>query len=331
MPFRAGEVEWHEGELAKKVNLGTIQHFVVNEYERCLFIRDGKIQQEFGAGRHATTSMPFFGTSKHIYVSLRPFDLKWGLPETFSKDNVRVGAFGTIELQINDPKMFYAQRLGASGKEAYTIQDLREDLLDNIQGVIRSELANLEVKQIYIERDILISVVRAKLTELFASFGCDYKRLEIQGVNIPEDIKKALESLKIHSITMQKDEGDMTLEMKKLKMMQEMGIDAAKMKELEIMEKDPSVLGKKYESAAYKDAFQASRTQNVNVGMAMPPPQQQQPVYQPPPQQAPPPAAAPAGDGGIEAKLEKLKKFMDQGLITEEEFAAKKKELLMDL
>ena len=324
MPIRAGEVEWNRDEIAKYVKIGTIQHFIVNEHERCLFIRDGKIQQVFGPGRHLTASMPIFGRTSFVYISLRPFQMKWGLPETFSKDNVRVGAYGTIEFQISKPELFYAQVLGGSGRETYTVADLREDILDNIQGVIRSELAQLDVKQIYIERDILISVVRSKLAELFGSRGMDYKNLEIQGINIPEDIKKALESLKLHDISITTKKADMSLELEKLKQMQQMGLNAAQMKELEIMEKDPSLLGKKYETGAYKEALQISKTQNVNIGMTAPPP-----MYQPYPSQQP--TQSQMQTDSIEAKLEKLKNLLDKGLITQQEYDEKKKQILSEL
>lgn len=55
---------------------------------------------------------------------------------------------------------------------------------------------------------------------------------------------------------------------------------------------------------------------------------QQQQYQQPPPQQyAPPPPAAPAEDDMI-AKLEQLGALHDKGILTDEEFAAKKAELL---
>ncbi|HCB03723.1 MAG TPA: hypothetical protein DEQ43_05650 [Nocardioides bacterium] len=58
-----------------------------------------------------------------------------------------------------------------------------------------------------------------------------------------------------------------------------------------------------------------------------PPPQQQ---YAPPPQQyAPPPAAPAAGiEDDVVEQLQKLAGLRDQGILTEEEFAAQKAKLL---
>ena len=52
---------------------------------------------------------------------------------------------------------------------------------------------------------------------------------------------------------------------------------------------------------------------------------QEQPAYE---QQAPPPAAAAPAEPDYAAELEKLAKLRDQGVITAEDFEAKKKQLL---
>jgi membrane protease subunit (stomatin/prohibitin family) len=44
--------------------------------------------------------------------------------------------------------------------------------------------------------------------------------------------------------------------------------------------------------------------------------------------QAPPPAAAPSGDSDYTAELEKLAKLRDEGVISPDDFEAKKKQLL---
>ena len=45
-------------------------------------------------------------------------------------------------------------------------------------------------------------------------------------------------------------------------------------------------------------------------------------------QAAPPPAAAPAGEPDYMAELEQLAKLKEQGIVSDEEFEAKKKQLL---
>jgi len=263
LPIRPEEIKWGEDELAKRVELGKIPNILVREFERAIFIRDGKIFEEFGPGRHVTSKLGSITKTNMIYVSMVPFKLKWGLPETMSKDNVSVGCSGSIELQIDNAKMFWAQVMGS--RNLYTKTNLRERILTNLQGVIRSELANLTVQEIYLERDILIAAVRVRLQELFEAMGIDYKRLEIVGINISEKIKNAIESQKLHEIELKKKKGEQELELSKVSQLAKEGVDAAKMRELEIAGENPEVLGKKYESEAYKDALKTSRTQEVKI------------------------------------------------------------------
>ncbi len=283
MPLRPGEMEWDDIELAKKTDTGKIPQFLVKEYERALFIRDGKIYEEFGPGRHTTSKLSSATNAHLIYVSLVPFKLKWGLPETMTQDNVTVGCSGTIELQVDNPKMFWAQVIGA--KTRYTKDNMKDHILSNLQGVIRTELANLTVKQVYLERDVLIAAVRARLQEMFGSMGIDYKRLELVGINVPQKIKEALESTFTHSIDIGKKKAEQDLELEKVTRLAANGVDAASMRELEIAGDNPDILKKKYESQAYKDALETSKTQTVNVVAGVPPvqPVGQQPATPPQP------------------------------------------------
>ncbi|MDP6460090.1 MAG: zinc-ribbon domain-containing protein [Candidatus Hydrothermarchaeota archaeon] len=276
MPIRPEEVEWEDDELAKRVSIGKIPHFLVGEYERALFIRDGKIYQEFGSGSHTASKLSPTTKTHLIYVSLMPFKLKWGLPETMSRDNVTVGCHGTVELQVDNPKMFWAQVMGS--KTTYSKSKLRAHILANLQGVIRSELAKLSTSEIYLERDALIAVLRGKLSEMFQAMGIDYKRFDIAGISIPEEIKKGIESLKLHEIELGKKKGDQALDMDKIQQLANLGLDVTKLKELEIADKDPEILRKKYEARAYKDALKTAKTQNVNLGVIS---SQQQAAAQP--------------------------------------------------
>jgi hypothetical protein len=73
------------------------------------------------------------------------------------------------------------------------------------------------------------------------------------------------------------------------------------------------------EKYADRDAgIAAQRTQSYQEQMAA----------QAPPQAAPPPAAAPAPANDMVAQLRSLAELRDQGILTEEEFAAQKAKLL---
>ncbi|MGO4229441.1 SHOCT domain-containing protein [Arthrobacter sp. YAF34] len=80
---------------------------------------------------------------------------------------------------------------------------------------------------------------------------------------------------------------------------------------------------------AEKDAATAAKQQeayDAQMAQQQPPPEDQQPVYQ----QAPPPPPPPAGGISNEAleQLKQLGALKEQGILTEEEFAAQKAKVL---
>ena len=56
--------------------------------------------------------------------------------------------------------------------------------------------------------------------------------------------------------------------------------------------------------------------------------QQQQQQYAPPPQQAPPPPAAPAGGSSVADQLQQIAGLHQQGVLSDDEFAAAKAKIL---
>src|SRR4051794_24932137 len=109
---------------------------VVRESQRAVFFRDGKALDVFGPGRHtiSTNNIPFLTgligaltggrsmfTAEVYFVSMREFtDMKWGTaqPVAFRDADlgmVRLRAFGTYTMRVDDPQLFVGQIVGARG------------------------------------------------------------------------------------------------------------------------------------------------------------------------------------------------------------------------
>ena len=78
------------------------------------------------------------------------------------------------------------------------------------------------------------------------------------------------------------------------------------------------------DQAAY-EASQDDRISQLEQQQQGPPPDQQQ--YAPPPQQAPPPAA-PAGGSSVADQLQQIAGLHQQGVLSDDEFAAAKAKIL---
>src|SRR5215210_1063723 len=112
---------------------------VVGESQRSIFFRDGKALDVFGPGRHTLSTnniplltgllgLPFGGrspfTAEVYFVSMREFtDMKWGTAQpVVYRDSelgmVRLRAFGTYSMRVDDPQLFVNQVVGSRGRYA---------------------------------------------------------------------------------------------------------------------------------------------------------------------------------------------------------------------
>jgi len=109
---------------------------IVRESQEAVFFRDGKALDTFGPGRHTISTanvplltrligIPFSGETPFkaevYFVNLREFlEQKWGTPEAITlRDSelgmVRLRAFGTYSMQINDSQLFVNKIVGTQG------------------------------------------------------------------------------------------------------------------------------------------------------------------------------------------------------------------------
>jgi Short C-terminal domain len=85
---------------------------------------------------------------------------------------------------------------------------------------------------------------------------------------------------------------------------------------------------RRQDEQAQQDAYQDQRIGDLEQQQSyQQPPQQQQAYQQPPQQQAPPPAAAPSQSSAMLDQLNQLAALHQQGVLTDEEFAAAKAKL----
>jgi excisionase family DNA binding protein len=187
---------------------------IVREYQQAVFFRDGKAYDTFGPGRHTITTAnaplltelikkvtdgrtPF--TAEVYFVSMREFlDLKWGTAEPIPlRDSdlglVRLRAFGTFSLQINDPALFVNKIVGAQG--LYQTPQITRFL----RGIIIARMTDLlgelgkglfDLPGLY---DEIGAGARAKAQDDFASLGIQLRTLYVNNISPTEETARAID------------------------------------------------------------------------------------------------------------------------------------------
>jgi excisionase family DNA binding protein len=187
---------------------------IVREYQQAVFFRDGKAYDTFGPGRHTITTAnapllsnlvematsgrtPF--TAEVYFVSMREFlDEKWGTAEPIPlRDTdlglVRLRAFGTYSLQVQDPALFVNKIVGAQG--IYETSQITRFL----RGIIVARLTDLlgelgkglfDLPALY---DEIGAGAKAKVQDDFANVGIQLKTLYVNSISPTEDTAKAID------------------------------------------------------------------------------------------------------------------------------------------
>ena len=92
------------GDLESFENINWVESILVREYERAVFLRDGKLYGP-GAlppGRWILTKMVFLGRMEVIWVSMQTYKINWGVGRVLLSEGVEVGAHGIAMLRCLD-------------------------------------------------------------------------------------------------------------------------------------------------------------------------------------------------------------------------------------
>ena len=313
-------------------NGGTL---VVRESQMAIFVNEGQVADVFGPGTYKLTTQTLpvltylknwdklfespFKSDVYFFSTRQQIDQKWGTPQPITirdKDfgAVRLRAFGNYAFRIADPKLFHTEISGT--RESYPVADLEGQLrgmvLQNISNAIAG--SGLPFLDLAANQVMFADALTKELAPLFAKLGILIESLTVQNVSLPEELQKILDQ-KIG--------------------MGMVGNDMAKFMQYQTAQAIPKFAegGGGGGSGIAGDAMGLGAgvalgqvlAQNLQQGLQTP--------VAPAAAAAAQAAAAPVGvkPEDVMATLEKLGELKSKGILTQEEFDAKKAELLKKL
>ncbi len=297
----------------------------VRESQVAVFVNEGKVADVFGPGRYTltTATLPIltylknwdklfkspFKSDVYFFSTRQQVDQRWGTSQPVTirdKDfgAVRLRAFGNYSYRIADAKLFHTEISGT--RDTYTVADLdgqlRALMLQHISDAVASSgVAFLDLAANQVE---FAKALQDATAPAFAAIGLKLEAVTLQNVSLPEALQKILD----HKIGMGMVGGDMG------KFMQYQTAQA---------------IPKFAEHAGQGGSGIAGDAMGLGAGVALGQVMAQQlgqglGVN------------APAASGGVRpedvmATLEKLGDLKAKGILTPDEFDAKKAELLKKL
>ncbi|MFO1229052.1 MAG: SPFH domain-containing protein [Alicycliphilus sp.] len=324
-----GTLAWRFPMAGMEIQTGAT--LVVRESQMALFVNEGQVADVFGPGTYKLTTQTLpvltylknwdklfqspFKSDVYFFSTRQQIDQKWGTPQPITirdKDfgAVRLRAFGNYAYRVADPKLFHGEISGT--RESYPAADLDGQLrglvLQNISNAIASSgvaFLDLAANQL-----MFADALARELAPAFEKLGLKLEAMTVQNLSLPEELQKVLDQ----KIGMGMVGGDMG------RFMQYQTAQA-------IPKLAEGAAGGGGGGGVVGDAMGLGAgvamgqvlAQNLQAGLAG--------------GAAPAAPAAPVGvrPDEVMATLEKLAELKAKGILTQEEFDAKKAELLKKL
>lgn len=320
-----GTLAWRYPMADNEIQYGA--SLTVRESQMAVFVNEGQVADVFGPGMHKLTTQTLpvltylknwdklfespFKSDVYFFSTRQQLDQRWGTaqPVTLRDPDfgaVRVRAFGNYAYRVADPKRFHTELSGT--RERYTVEDLDGQL----RGLMLQHLSDAVARSGIPFLDLAANLVtfaqqlQAATAPSFEALGLKLEGVTLQSVSLPEELQKILDQ-KIG--------------------MGMVGNDMGKFMQYQTAQAIP-----KFAEGAGQGGGVAGDAMGLGAGVALGQvlaQQLSQGLNTAP--AAAPAAAAAMSPNEVMATLEKLGELKAKGILTDDEFSAKKAELLKKL
>ena len=293
----------------------------VRESQMALLVDEGQLADVFGPGLYTldTETLPLltnlknwdklfaspFKSEVYFFSTRQQLDRKWGTPNPITiRDKefgiVRLRAFGIYSYHLADPKKFYLNVSGS--REDFTGEEMEGQLRNTLIGSMTDMFGESGVSFIDMaaNQEEFGAALKQKLLPVFDGYGLALDALVVQNVSLPEELQKVLDTRISMNVL-----GDMDRYTK-----------------YQVATSIPL--------AAQNEGGLAGAGAGLGAGLGLGQAftQAMNPTIQPPQSSVP---AAKESAEDVMATLERLHGLMTKGILSAEEFEAKKADLLKKL
>lgn len=194
-----------------KNNIKYGANLIVRDSQTALFVNEGLIADLFEPGRFelVTANMPLLTTMRNwktgfkspfkvdvYYISTRQFTgLKWGTPNPIilrdpEFKQVRVRAFGVYFIRVKDPELFFREFAGTAPQ--MKINELEDRLRELVapkfaEAIAQSGVSVMDMVANYTE---LGDKIAPQLQKDFDPFGLELTKFQISSTTLPKEVEE---------------------------------------------------------------------------------------------------------------------------------------------
>lgn len=204
--------------------LGTWTQVIVNEAQEAIFVKEGKILDILGPGRHTLSTenipilsklvnLPFGGrspfTAEVWYINKSyALDIKWGTPTPIQLQDPRfkvfipVRSFGQFGIQIEDSRKFLTKLVGTLDifEQTEIVKYFRGLLVSKVKDAISTYLIEKQISILEINAYIneIEESLKEEIKDEMAQYGIKMANFYITSIDTPEEdtaVKKLKDAL----------------------------------------------------------------------------------------------------------------------------------------
>ena len=194
----------------------------VRESQMAVFVNEGVIADILGPGIYEleTKNIPILTNLQHwdhgfnspfkaevYFISTKRFiDLKWGTKNPIMVRDpefsmVRLRAFGTYEIRIDDPKVFLNEIVGTDGH--FTTDEVEAQLTNLIVSKFATIMGqdDTPVLDLAANYEKFGTFITEHMAPAFKEYGLELTKMLVENISLPEEVEKAIDTRSSREIT----------------------------------------------------------------------------------------------------------------------------------
>jgi membrane protease subunit (stomatin/prohibitin family) len=211
-------IEWTEsgdGTLSFKYPMAgnEIQNgakLTVRESQMAMFVNEGRIADIFKPGLYTlnTSTLPVltnlmnwdklfqspFKSDVYFFSTREQIDQKWGTPQPITirdkeMGGIRLRAFGSYSYKIRDPKLFYQKISGT--RENYRVEELDGQLVSAIVNSLATFFGSSQVAfmDMASNQQQFSDTLKKAVAANFTTYGLEVSSFFVQSISLPEELQ----------------------------------------------------------------------------------------------------------------------------------------------
>lgn len=171
----------------KDFDLKKTEGMIVKIAEKAVVIENEQIIDELASGMFKIERKKGTEGLKIVFLEGQSFNVKWGIPQeqgVLTKDNVQIGASGSLSISISAPKVFCLNILKDSIQ--FSSKEMRMQVLFIIKEAMRELSGQYSIEEIQkISREELSMMIESSVVDLLTKMGLSSEGFSLTGLGIP--------------------------------------------------------------------------------------------------------------------------------------------------